>query len=179
VDGPAPPASRHSFETRLLLIFAGIVVAGLLALSLIRLREETVSFDLATGAMRIDRYIGGFQYASEPVESYLGWIAALEPRPSQWVALSERHDGSLLRGPRYQRRIGLVHLDACVLAQALFSRDVPRLRQTIREIAAAGSERIWSLRQDLRTEFDRRRQSDRTVDRRPGPGTTTPCPATR
>lgn len=167
MDGPAHPASRHSFETRLLLVFAGIAAAGLLALSLIRLREETVSFDLASGDMRVDRFICGFQYASEPIESYLGWIGGLEPspRPARWIAISERHDGSLLRGPRYQRRLGQVHLDACVLAQALHARDPLRLRQTVRDIAAASDEGIWPLRQALREEFARRKPANRTMDR--------------
>jgi len=178
VAGLSRPAASHAFETRLLLGFAGIAVVGALAVSLIRLREEVVSFDLSTGAMRIDRYLGGFQYGSEAIDSHLGWIATLEPtaRPAHWVVLSERHDGSLLRGPRYQRRIGLVHLDACILAQAIHGRDLPSLRQTMRDIAAADSDRIWSLRQGLREAFERRLQP---VDRQPPADTTTACPATR
>lgn len=182
MDGPPRPAPPpHAFETRLLLIFAGLLAAGLLALSLIRLREEVVSLDLASGGMRVDRYICGFQYASEPLESHLGWIAALEPTPlpPQWIVISEHHDGSLLREPRYQRRIGQVHLDACVLAQALHFRDPPRLRRIIRDIAAADNERIWPLRQSLREEFARQHQPGRTMDRRPGAATTSACPATR
>lgn len=168
MDG-APRPTRRSFETRLLLIFAGIFVAGLLGISLIRLHEETISFDLSSGELRLDRYLCGFQYASEPVEAYLSWIATLEPtpRPPNWIAISERHDGSLLRRPRYQRRIGQVYLDACVMAQAIHGRDLPGLRQTIRAISAADSERIWPLRQSLREEFERRRQRTQAVDRRP------------
>jgi hypothetical protein len=181
MDG-APHATQRSFETRLLLVLAGILVAGLLGLSLIRLHEETVSFDLSSGDLRLDRYLCGFQYASEPVEAYLGWLATLEPtpRPARWIAISERHDGSLLRRPHYQRRIGQVYLDACVMAQAIHGRDLPRLRQTIRAICAADGERIWPLRQDLREEYERRRQLRRPVDRRPAAGNTAAWPpATR
>lgn len=168
----APRAAQRSFETRLLLVLAGILVAGLLGLSLIRLHEEIVSFDLSSGDLRLDRYVCGFQYASEPVEGYLGWIATMEPtpQPARWIAISERHDGSLLRGPHYQRRIGQVYLDACVMAQAIHGRDLPRLRQTLRAICTADSERIWPLRQGLREEFERRRQPLRPVDRRPAAG---------
>jgi hypothetical protein len=181
MDG-APRPTRRSFETRLLFILAGIFMAGLLGISLIRLHEETVSFNLSSGDLRLDRYLCGFQYASEPVEAYLGWLATLEPtpRPARWMVLSERHDGSLLRRPHYQRRIGQVYLDACVMAQANHSRDLPRLRQTVRAICAADSERIWALRQGLREEFERRRQVLRPVDRRPTAGNTPAWPpATR
>lgn len=171
MDG-VPRQARRSFETRLLLVLAGILVAGLLGISLIRLHEETVAFDLSSGDLRLDRYVCGFQYASEPVETYLGWIATLEPapRPARWIAISERHDGSLLRRPYYQRRIGQVYLDACVMAQAIHGRDLPRLRHTIRAICAADSQRIWPLRQGLREEFERRRQRMQAVDRRPAAG---------
>lgn len=161
-------AAQRSFEARLLLILVSIFATGLLGISLIRLREETVSFDLSSGELRLDRYLCGFQYASEPVEAYLGWIASLEPppRPARWVAISEHHDGSLLRGPRYQRRIGQVYLDACVMAQAVHGRDLGRLREAIRAIAAADNEAIWPLRQSLRQEFERQRRIIR-----PGPAT--------
>jgi hypothetical protein len=181
MDGASRPA-RRSFETRLLLILAGILVAGLLGISMIRLHEETVSFDLSSGDLRLDRYLCGFQYASEPIEAYLGWIATLEPTPRapRWIAIDERHDGSLLRPPRHQRRVGQVYLDACVMAQAVHGRDLLCLRQTIRAIAAADSERIWPLRQGLREEYERQRRIARPVDRRPAAGNTTAWPpATR
>lgn len=166
------PRARRSFETRLLLALAGIFVAGLLGIALIRLHEETISFDLSSGDLRLDRYLCGFQYASEPVEAYLGWLATLEPiaPPPRWIAISERHDGSLLRRPYFQRRIGQVYLDACVMAQAVHNRDLPRLQQAVRAIRAADSERIWPLRQGLREEFERQRQRMQAVDRRPAAG---------
>lgn len=159
MGGGQPARPPDAFERRILLAFAGVALLGLLALGFVRVREETVSFDLDGGGMRIDRYLLGFQYASEPIVSHLEWIGELRGHrgPGRWVAMTERHSGALLRGGSWRRRIGQVYVDACTLARILHHGDPPRLRAAVDRISAADGEAVWVLREQLRAEFAQRR----------------------
>ena len=53
MDAGQPVRPPDAFERRILLAFAGVALLGLLALGFVRVREETVSFDLDGGGMRI------------------------------------------------------------------------------------------------------------------------------
>ncbi len=160
----APPVRRppYSFETRLLIGLGAIVCVGLVTLSLVRMHEELVLFDLNSGQMRLDRRILGFQYDSEPLGSNLEWMQMLAVRSAlpHWVPVFERHDCSLLRQPLLRRRIGQVYVDACTYAQILHGHDRASLGEALRRIATADSEGIWAVRQELRATYEQRRPQE-------------------
>lgn len=146
-------------ETKLSLGVASVLLLGLLALSLTRLRQEEVAINLRTGAMRLDRYFLGFQHAREDIDSGLEWVAEIAPPgEDRWVPMLIRDHGALLRGSSHGRRIGQVYADALTMAKVLHA-DQSALRAAVQTIVDADFDAIWPLRQSLRAAYDRKRSA--------------------
>lgn len=156
IDPSSLPAGRRplSIETRITLILVSVALVGLTTLALLHPRTETVSFNLNTGELRLERFLYGFPYSRETITSHLEWIHDSKgDTGDQWVDASRRHTGAPLRRGVYQRRIGQVYTEAFTIAP-LVQPDPARLRLLLRQIAGADTQRIWDLRQDLRRSLD-------------------------
>ena len=141
-------------ETKITLILSSVALVGLTALALLHPRSEITSFNLNTGELRLERFFYGFPYSRESITSHLEWIHANKGDTGDlWVDTSQRHTGSPLRRGVYRRRMGQVYTDAFTMAR-LVQSDPVRLRLLLRQIAAADSERIWEIRQNLRRSLD-------------------------